>query len=183
MKPRRSLFIASLALCLETWLGMSAGMAATLWETERQACDRLAPRYQAETEVRLDDGSRVDLLSQSEAIEVDWAKHWPEAIGQALYYSIKTGRPASIILLVRSDLDQRFVRRCQAVCDHACITLHVERALRRQELPLAPEPLPYVPTSHARPSPLRYVPALHAPSPRGSFPGLWAGREIGRAHV
>lgn len=110
-------------------VGMAADTAPALWESEYQACERLAEKYEAEREVRLEDGCRVDLLSQTEAIEVDWARKWCEAVGQSLYYAIETDRCAGIILLLRDPADdERFVARCKKVCDHAGIALYTEPA-------------------------------------------------------
>tara|TARA_R110000796_G_scaffold105540_1_gene215607 strand:+ start:103 stop:660 length:558 start_codon:yes stop_codon:yes gene_type:complete len=43
-------------------------------------------------ELRLDDGTRVDLVldePNKRAIEIDWDKKWAEGIGQATYYMMK----------------------------------------------------------------------------------------------
>jgi len=135
------------------------------WESERHACDRLAPQYQAETEVRLADGCRVDLLSDTEAIEVDFAAKWAEAIGQSLYYAIETGRQPAIVLLTRRDRDERFVERCRKVCAVYGIVLYAEPARPLREPTLAPGPEPYTPT-------VAIGPATHRP---GDTPPLAAG--------
>jgi len=54
-------------------------------------------------EVRLDDGTRVDLLFPNQACEIDWANKWAEGIGQAIYYSKKTGKDPLVLLLVKRD--------------------------------------------------------------------------------
>lgn len=46
-------------------------------------------------EVVLSGGSRVDCLTETHAIEVEFAEKWKEAVGQALYYGKKTGRAPS----------------------------------------------------------------------------------------
>ena len=50
------------------------------------ACKQL----EGNIEYALDDGSRVDCLTDQYAIEFDFAKKWAEAIGQSLYYAEKT---------------------------------------------------------------------------------------------
>ena len=62
----------------------------------------LAARMGGIAEYRLPDRSRVDILTQCLAIEVDWCKKYPEAIGQALYYAIMTERQPAILLLLRN---------------------------------------------------------------------------------
>lgn len=47
-----------------------------------------------------DDGTRVDCITNTHAIEFDFAKKWAEAIGQALYYQYKTGKKAMVILIL-----------------------------------------------------------------------------------
>lgn len=76
-----------------------------------------------ETQLRLGrerqiwDRSRVDILTDLLAIEVDWAKKWPEAIGQAEWYSLNFGRPPGICLLVSDYVDEaKYVYRAQACC-------------------------------------------------------------------
>jgi len=97
---------------------------------EVEWCRHLAPKYGAEVEVRLDDGTRCDLVTETEAIECDWAKNgkWAEAIGQSLYYAIELEKKPAIILLVKDPKrDQRYVDRCRKVCDRYGIRLYVER--------------------------------------------------------
>ena len=67
-------------------------------------------------EVVLFDNTRVDILTDSHAIEVDFAKKWAEAIGQALYYAAATGRKPGIVLIIKNrDRDRRYVYRCLVV--------------------------------------------------------------------
>lgn len=126
-----------LAIVAGGLLGFAGPGLSTLdsrpFESERQACDRLAPLYHAATEVRLPDGSRVDLLTAHEAIEVDWSRKWCEAVGQSLYYALKTDRCAGIILLLKDpDREDRYVQRCRTVCRTYGIALYTEPAERRQ---------------------------------------------------
>ena len=48
----------------------------------------LAHEWGGVPEHRTFDGSRVDILTETHAWEVEWIKKWPEAIGQALYLSL-----------------------------------------------------------------------------------------------
>ena len=102
-------------------------MAAMVQAGEREECERLAPKYHAETEVVLWDGTRVDLLSDTHAWEVDWDHKWAEAIGQSLYYAAVTSKKPGIILLVRERGKERFTYRCQTVAAKYNIELRVER--------------------------------------------------------
>lgn len=117
MKP-----LATLALALIFLTGI-------VQADERSETERLAPKFKARSEVVAWDGSRVDLLSDTYAIEVEWAPKWKESIGQALYYSILFHRKPGIVLLRKKGQDDsRFIYRCQAVCAKAGIAFWVEDA-------------------------------------------------------
>ena len=55
-----------------------------------------------QAEAELNDGTRVDCLTKTHAIEMDFSSKWPEAIGQSLYYAMQTGRKAGIVLIIRN---------------------------------------------------------------------------------
>ena len=61
-------------------------------------------------EVRLSDAARVDIVTDTNAIEVDYAHKWAESIGQALYYSAMTHKRAGI-LLIMGPRDEVFMTR------------------------------------------------------------------------
>jgi hypothetical protein len=95
---------------------------------EVEECRRLAPKYNARAEVRLWDMSRVDLLSEEYAIEVDYSHKWSEAVGQSLYYSLVTEKKPAIVLLVTNpQKESRFIFRLQAVCAKHGIKLFLEQ--------------------------------------------------------
>lgn len=78
---------------------------------------------EAVTEFRLPDATRIDILCKQFACEVDWAKKWPEAVGQSVYYSLQTGRQPVVILLTETVEDSRFIDRCKLVCARCNIDL------------------------------------------------------------
>jgi len=51
--------------------------------------------------------TRVDCLLDEWAVEADFAKKWAEAIGQARFYAIKTGRSPGV-LLIMEDMERDF---------------------------------------------------------------------------
>ena len=68
------------------------------------------------SEYRLDDGTRIDCLTDTHAIEFDFAKKWAESIGQALYYAMKTGKRAGVVLIIENaQKEQRYLKRLQSV--------------------------------------------------------------------
>jgi len=71
-----------------------------------------------QVEVRMDDGRRIDCLTDSHAIEFEFARKWPEAIGQSLEYSMLTGKSAGIVLVLRRSEDEAYWQRLNAVVRH-----------------------------------------------------------------
>ncbi len=85
------------------------------------AIARVSPEraYQAEwcasaggvAEIVLPDRTRVDCLTATHAVEVDFADKWAEAVGQALYYGHATGKSPGILLIMEEQNDERFLER------------------------------------------------------------------------
>lgn len=63
-----------------------------------------------EKEVVLDDQTRVDIVTDTFAIEVDFAKKWAESIGQSYHYAKKLNKKPGILLIVNGYTDDRFVK-------------------------------------------------------------------------
>lgn len=120
--PVIMLYVAGVLFALHT-------LARLLAAGELEEAARLAPKYKAEAEVRLADGTRVDLLSATHAWEVEYPKSGKcyECVGQALYYAIQTGRKPGVILLVSGDpREERYIERTRKVCERLWIDLHLE---------------------------------------------------------
>tara|TARA_B100000212_G_scaffold339883_2_gene319197 strand:- start:4116 stop:4586 length:471 start_codon:yes stop_codon:yes gene_type:complete len=63
------------------------------------------------SEVTLPDGTRCDILTDTHAIEVDFADKWAEAIGQCLNYAMQTGKKPGIVLVLKDMDDERHLER------------------------------------------------------------------------
>jgi hypothetical protein len=85
-----------LACLLVVGLWPTASEAQSEREWQRLYCRGM------DLDVHLATGGEVDCLSAEHAIEVEWTKHWAEAVGQSLYYAGDTGRKPGIILLCES---------------------------------------------------------------------------------
>ncbi len=108
-------------------LAMVLLVTSTSFAGEREQVERLAEKYHAKTEVRLWDRTRVDLLNDTHAIEVDWSHKYPEGIGQAIYYAAITDKQPGLVLLVKDlNKEQRFIYRAQIACNAAGIDLYIE---------------------------------------------------------
>lgn len=55
--------------------------------------------------------TRVDCVTDTYAIEFDYAPKWKEAIGQALYYAKITGKKPAIAIIMKSFLDEKYINR------------------------------------------------------------------------
>lgn len=75
------------------------------------------------TEHVLPDKTRVDILTDDVAFEVDFARKWAEGIGQALHYSTMTKRDAGLILILSGPKDERYVQRVQHIMTRKSLRL------------------------------------------------------------
>lgn len=85
--------------------------------------DAWCAKNHGETEYVLDDKARVDCLTETHAIEFDFAPKWAESIGQALYYGLKTSKAPGIVIIVEKDGQDRFIKRVKAVAERHGITV------------------------------------------------------------
>jgi len=70
------------------------------------------------------DQSRVDVLTDEYAYEVEWANKWKEAPAQAVLYGMLTNKKPAIILLMKGkSSDKIYYLRCLAVCGKIGIRL------------------------------------------------------------
>ena len=92
-------------------------------KTERDYQEHVNTIYQGKLEHRLKDNTRVDILTDDLAIEVDFAYKWYEAVGQACHYSVLTGKRPAILLIVRQNSDEKYVKAATNVCRHVRVDL------------------------------------------------------------
>jgi hypothetical protein len=94
-------------------------VATQRYGTETYWQDIIQKEIGGEKEYRLDDGTRVDLLFEDKACEIDWANKWAEGIGQSIYYGLKTERPPLVILLAKKDGWEKYRDRVE-YCNIEC---------------------------------------------------------------
>ena len=70
------------------------------------------------TEVTAGDGTRCDILTDSYAIEVDFARKWGEAIGQSLNYGFQFNRQAGIVLILEKPSYRKHLIRVNSIIQH-----------------------------------------------------------------
>lgn len=90
-------------------------------EYQKAWCDA----HSGSMEYRLPDATRVDCLTETHAVEVDFGRKWAEAIGQSLYYSSCTGKRAGIVLILKDDGELRFLRRLEETISSAALNIDV----------------------------------------------------------
>ena len=83
------------------------------WYQERWCAERAG-----RAEVRLADRTRVDCLTETHAVEVDFARKLYEGIGQSLHYAILTGKRAGVLLILESPGDEIYWQRLQEIIRH-----------------------------------------------------------------
>lgn len=94
-------------------LGFTLPCQGKLFEADYQ--NAWAKTHGGKTEVRMADGTRCDVVTATHAVEVEWANKWAEGIGQALWYSFQTNKKAGLVLILRSDKDQKHVLRVRSL--------------------------------------------------------------------
>ena len=90
------------------WVALLIAAPAMAWEyyefdlpsqaPEFRWRDALAAQLNAQHEVRIE-GGRIDVLSDTEAIEIDWPHKWHEGLGQVLHYADVSGKQAVLALI------------------------------------------------------------------------------------
>lgn len=63
-------------------------------------------------EYKLADKARVDCLTDTMAVEFDFANKWAECIGQAIYYGRQTRKqPACVLIMENGEEDLKYLYR------------------------------------------------------------------------
>ena len=73
----------------------------------------LQQHFGGQREVAVTSG-RVDILTDTFALEVEFANKWKQAIGQALWYAQQTNRQPGIVLLLRKKTDYKYSIQLQS---------------------------------------------------------------------
>ena len=84
-------------------------------------CDKVKGKM----EYRLPDRTRVDCQTSTYSFEVDFGRKGFEGIGQALYYSMITGKKAGLLLIQENKSDNRYIGRLKKLCKKHDVTLFI----------------------------------------------------------
>lgn len=102
--------------CLALFVALYGTAYAAHDHKEKEYQNAWCAKESGVTEYVLDDLARVDCLTDEYAIEFDFAPKWAEAIGQALYYSIKTGKKPGVVLIKKTE-EPKNEQRLKTVAD------------------------------------------------------------------
>jgi hypothetical protein len=78
-------------------------------------------------EMTMPDGTRCDCVTESHAIEYDFADNWYEAIGQSLHYASKVGKRPGIVLIIEKHEDNKYFKRLNSVIEYYNLPIDVWR--------------------------------------------------------
>jgi hypothetical protein len=106
-----------LALCVAVLL-MSTTAQAKRLHPEKWYQTQWCQDNNGQVEVVLPDRTRCDCLTDTHAIEFDFGSKWAESIGQALYYSIQTGKRAGVVLILEKQKDYKYWIRLNSIIEH-----------------------------------------------------------------
>lgn len=114
-----------LPLIASVVLLISSVEAQTRVNPERYYQERWCSDKGGQTEITLEDRTRLDCLTYAHAIEFDFADKWAEALGQALHYGRVTGMPPGVVLIVENPDDMRYVERFNMAVSHYGLTIEM----------------------------------------------------------
>lgn len=112
-----------ITLFLLSWFGYLA--ISQTHQKEKFYQNIFADSINGKTEVVLSDGARADIVTDTFAIEVDFAYKWAESIGQSLYYSEMLGKKAGVLLISRTEKDNKYIERLMVIAMKFNITIWI----------------------------------------------------------
>lgn len=103
----------------------SLAAQAQLAVSEAEYIQLIQQHLGGQIEVPVTDG-RIDLQTDSYAIEVEFARKWKQAIGQALYYGMETNLQPGIVLILRSKAQYKYFQQLNSALNYG----HLEHRVR-----------------------------------------------------
>lgn len=93
-------------------------------EYEKYYQEQWCMAHNGEAEVVLEDMSRVDCITATEAVEVDFAHKWAEAIGQSLLYANMLDKEPAVLLIV-NEKSAKYITRFHNAADGLGIKIYL----------------------------------------------------------
>jgi hypothetical protein len=60
----------------------------------------------------------TDCITSTHAFEFDLGTKWAEAIGQALYYGLQTGKKPGVVMIMEGEKDYKYWLRLNSTIEH-----------------------------------------------------------------
>lgn len=103
-------------------------------------------------EVEVDNG-RIDLLTNTYAIEIEFANKWKNAIGQALWYGLQKDKIPGIVIIKRdAAADNKHVIRLGSALQYAGLENRVKVWVYPDDFPAVSMPLPVAAPTYGAPA-------------------------------
>lgn len=100
--------------------------------------ETIAKQLNGQTEVPVENG-RIDIVTQTHAIEVERAATWKHAIGQSLWYALQKNLSPGIVLIVLNSEDYNMGMRLNSTLQHAGLADKVKVWYYPQDFDTSPE--------------------------------------------
>lgn len=99
-------------------------------EKESYYSKKFCNEISGDATIILEDKSSPDCVTNTHVFEVDWADGMKvyEAIGQSLYYASQTDKKPGILLLIRKDKSEKYIRKIREVIRH--FNLEIELVIK-----------------------------------------------------
>lgn len=138
-------FLAAMALFL-----LHNPLAAQQSERDYQLLIQQALGGQLEVVV---DNGRIDLLTNTYAIEIEFAEKWKNAIGQSLWYGLQKDKIPGIVLIKRdAAADNKHVLRLGSALQYAGLENRVKVWVYPDDFPAVSSPLPVAAPTYGTPA-------------------------------
>lgn len=105
--------ILILALLLLPSLAFAGHLHPEKWYQEKWCAEQ-----GGQSEVVLADKTRADCITATHAVEVEFARKYLNAIGQAIHYSRLTGKKPAIVLILEKPGDRKYWIRLNSTIQH-----------------------------------------------------------------
>ena len=104
--------------------------------SEAQYIRMINKELQGQIEYRVTSG-RIDILTETHAIEVERAHKWKQSIGQSLWYGLQTTKKPGIILIMENDNDYKYFIQLNTALDYAGLIDRIDLWQYPQDFPKA----------------------------------------------
>lgn len=98
-------------------IALTISLQAKHLHKEKFYADRFCASVGGMSEFYLRDKTVADCMTKHYAIEVEFAEKFYQGIGQALHYSIVSGRKPAVYLIIENRKDYRYLDRLERIAE------------------------------------------------------------------